>query len=236
MPGPLILVVEDDQEICSVIGQFLEGCGYRVALANDRAAGERILLDSRPAALIADVVLQGGSSGLIDIARRMGVPVLLISGEPVAIECLEGGPMPFLHKPFRLADLERELARLLPARQMAGGLVMYRVYFRDQEGLTAGRHDFGAPNDDSAMMIATLLCDACSDVCDTFELWDGTRRINAAGQQKPIVLTAEQINARAQECALESEIAIRDSEWLVARSRRLLEQIKRLTDVPAQRA
>jgi DNA-binding response OmpR family regulator len=236
MPGPLILVVEDDQDICSVIGQFLEGCGYRVALANDRTAGERIFLESQPAALIADVVLQGGSSGLVDIARRMGVPVLLISGEPVAIERLEGGPMPFLHKPFRLADLERELARLLPGRQMAGGLIMYRVYFRDKEGLTAGRHDFGAHNDDSAMMIATLLCDACSDVCDAFELWDGTRRINVAGQGRPIIFTAEQINARAQESLVEGEIAIRDSAWLIARSQRLLEQIQRLTDKAARRA
>jgi DNA-binding response OmpR family regulator len=115
MPGPLILVVEDDQEICSVIGEFLKGLGYEIALANDRAAGERILLDSRPALLIADVVLQGGSSGLVAIARQMDVPVLLMSGEPLAIERLEGGPMPFLHKPFRLADLERELTQLLPA-------------------------------------------------------------------------------------------------------------------------
>jgi DNA-binding response OmpR family regulator len=235
MPGPLILIVEDDQEICSVIAEFLEGFGYQVAHANDRAAGERILLESRPAALIADVVLQGGSSGLVDIARRTGVPVLLISGEPVAIERLEGGPMPFLHKPFRLADLERELARLLPARQMAGGLIMYRVYFRDKEGLTAGRHDFGAPSDDSAIMIATLLCDACSDVCNIFELWDGTRRINVAGQQVSAP-TAEQINARSQEIVVQGEMAIRDSEWLIARSRRLLEQIKQLTDEATRRA
>jgi DNA-binding response OmpR family regulator len=118
MPGPLILVVEDDQEICSVVGEFLEGLGYGIALANDRAAGERILLDSHPALLIADVVLEGGSVGLTDIARQMDMPVLLISGEPVTIERLEGGRMPFLHKPFRLADLEREVARLLSDDQV----------------------------------------------------------------------------------------------------------------------
>jgi DNA-binding response OmpR family regulator len=118
MPGPLILVVEDDHQICSVIGEFLEGLGYEIALANDRTAGERILLDSRPALLIADVVLQGGSSGLADIARQIDVPVLLMSGEPLAIERLAGGPMPFLQKPFRLADLERELTQLLTDYQV----------------------------------------------------------------------------------------------------------------------
>jgi DNA-binding response OmpR family regulator len=117
MPSLMILIVDDDQEICSVIGEFLEGCGYQIALATDRGTGERILLDSRPALLIADVVLQGGSSGLADIAQQMDVPVLLISGEPLTIERLEGGPMAFLHKPFRLADLEREVVRLLPADQ-----------------------------------------------------------------------------------------------------------------------
>jgi DNA-binding response OmpR family regulator len=116
--GPLILVVEDDPAICSVIGEFLEGLGYQTALANDRAGGERILLERRPALLIADVVLQDGGARLADIASQMDVPVLMISGEPMVIERLEGGPMPFLHKPFRLADLEREVARLLSDDQV----------------------------------------------------------------------------------------------------------------------
>ncbi len=229
--APAILVVEDDREICAVVGEFLIGLGYQVSLANDYAAGERILRDSnRPALLIADIALRGGDgTGLAQIARKAGVPVLLVSGEPVAIERLEGGPMPFLHKPFRLADLERELARLLPAGQVRGRLITYRIYFRDKDGLTAGRHDFDAVDDDSAMMIATLLCDACSGACETVELWDGARRVDISSQQKQ-VLTAEQINARAQETVVQSEAAIRDSRWLIARSGRLLEQIRRLTD------
>jgi CheY-like chemotaxis protein len=175
--APLILVVDDDQQVREVIGEYLERRGCRISLANDRAAGERILRDrDRPALLIGDAALRdGGGLGLAEIARKMGVPALLISGEPQAIQRLEGGPTPFLHKPFRLADLERELTRLLPAGQMAGRPVSYRIYFRDHEGLTAGRHDFYASDDDAAMVIAALLCDACSDVCETFELWDGTR-------------------------------------------------------------
>jgi hypothetical protein len=84
------------------------------------------------------------------------------------------------------------------------------------------------------MVIAALLCDACSDVCETFELWDGTRRVGTSTEQKP-ALTAEQINAHAQESVVQSEIAIRDSEWLIAQSQRLLERIQRLTDEAARR-
>jgi DNA-binding response OmpR family regulator len=234
--APLILIVEDDQQVREVIGEYLERRGCRIALANDRAAGERLLRDrDRPALLIGDAALRDGDGlGLAEIARNMGIPALLISGEPHAIERLEGGPLPFLHKPFRLTDLERELARLLPAGQVAGRGISYRIYFRDKEGLTAGRHEFYATDDDAAMMIATLLCDACSDVCETFELWDGTRRVDMSIEQKP-ALTAEQINAHAQESAVQSEIAIRDSEWLIAQSQRLSERIQKLTDEAARR-
>jgi hypothetical protein len=83
------------------------------------------------------------------------------------------------------------------------------------------------------MMIAALLCDACSDVCETFELWDGARRVDTSMEQTP-ALTAEQINARPRNRRA-NEIAIRDGEWLIAQSQRLLEQIERLTDKAARR-
>jgi two-component system, OmpR family, response regulator len=113
--APLILVAEDDEDISTAIGEYLEGLEYRIAIARDRAEAERILRDDRPALLIADVVLEGGGgSGLAEIAREMGLPVLLISGDPTTIERFGGEPIHFLHKPFHLAELGCELAKLLP--------------------------------------------------------------------------------------------------------------------------
>jgi DNA-binding response OmpR family regulator len=110
----LILVVEDDQQICAVIVEFLEGRGYRAAVANDLAAGARILRATQPALVISDGALRGSNgSDLATLAREMGVPVLLMSGAPAVIERLGSGPLSFLHKPFRLGDLEREVAKLL---------------------------------------------------------------------------------------------------------------------------
>jgi two-component system OmpR family response regulator len=112
--APLILVVEDEFQVRFVIAEFLESRGYRLALANERSVAETFLRNSRPALVIADVVLRGG--GGLDLAREaqsMGVPVLLISGEPQAMEKYQSGPFPFLHKPFRLGDLDREVSRLL---------------------------------------------------------------------------------------------------------------------------
>lgn len=115
--APLILIVEDEFQIRALIAEFLETRGYRLALANERSVGETFLRSSRPALVIADVVLRGG--GGLDLAREarsMGIPVLLISGEPQSMERHHGGPMPFLEKPFRLGDLEREVSRLLGVR------------------------------------------------------------------------------------------------------------------------
>ncbi len=112
--APLVLVVEDDSEVRGLIAEFLDQCGYRIAAANERSVGEAILRNTRPALMISDVMMRGGDCfGLLRIAEEMGVKVLLISGEPHRVERLEGGPLPFLHKPFRLADLQREVKRLL---------------------------------------------------------------------------------------------------------------------------
>ena len=118
MPAaPLILVIDDDRDICRVIGEFLQEQGYRVALAHDPLTAEGILDHECPALVIADIALRGGSgfqSG--ELATARAVPTLFISGKPIHIEQMAGGPVPFLQKPFRLDDLKREVERLLLSR------------------------------------------------------------------------------------------------------------------------
>jgi DNA-binding NtrC family response regulator len=112
--APLIIVVEDDRAVRDLIGQSLEAKGYRLALANERSVGAEILEATRPVLLIADVRLRGGNGDdLAKLAQSMNVPVLLISGEPVAMEKHHGGTIPFLHKPFRLVELERTVEAII---------------------------------------------------------------------------------------------------------------------------
>ena len=118
--APLILVVEDDYAVRILIAKFLEDIGYRLALANERSVGAQILEATRPVLLIADVRLRGGNGDdLAKLAHSLNVPVLLISGEPVAILERRGGDIPFLHKPFRLAELKRAVEAIVGER-MAG--------------------------------------------------------------------------------------------------------------------
>lgn len=54
----------------------------------------------------------------------------------------------------------------------------YRIYFRHRKDGIVGRDDFEAEDDRSGMAIAAVLCDACGDVCDSDEPWQGVRRAN----------------------------------------------------------
>jgi DNA-binding response OmpR family regulator len=116
MPSaPLVLVVEDDVDVHTMLCTYLMEAGYRVAAANERSVGAAILRNTLPALLIADVALRGGNGeDLAKLARPMGVSVLLISGEPGAMKkYLEDHSIPFLQKPFKLVELQREIDRLL---------------------------------------------------------------------------------------------------------------------------
>src|ERR1700693_1505598 len=127
--APLILLVEDDPDVRMVLEFFFEQRGYRLSTANDYEVGAEILRDTRPDLLVSDVMLRSGTGiALAEIARAMNIPVLLISGSPEAKKLLlkaggpkakkllQGDPSPFLPKPFRLLDFEREIDRLLPRR------------------------------------------------------------------------------------------------------------------------
>jgi DNA-binding response OmpR family regulator len=112
--APLILVVEDDYDVRILIAKFLEGLGYRLALANERSVGAEIMRATRPVLLIADVHLRGGNGDdLAKLAHSLNIPVLLISGEPGAMAKYGGGNIPFLHKPFRLAELARAVEAII---------------------------------------------------------------------------------------------------------------------------
>lgn len=110
----------------------------------------------------------------------------------------------------------------------------YRVYFRDSS-LIVGRHDFSADDDQSAVTIGDVLCDACSDRCDAFEVWNGDHRV--VGLTPRSSRSVDVILGRAQASIVKCEEALQSSEWIVARSRKLLERLEelRISDPPRPR-
>jgi two-component system, OmpR family, phosphate regulon response regulator OmpR len=111
-----VLIVDDEDGIRDMLREFLTGAGFRVALAADAAAARQAIAGGWFDAAVVDAVLPGGGQGL-DIARelaRRGVPVVMMTGNPVALRQLRMLSIPALRKPFRLAELLRlvEGARL----------------------------------------------------------------------------------------------------------------------------
>ena len=101
----------------------------------------------------------------------------------------------------------------------------YRVFFRSASRIV-GRHDFVAPDDQAAVTIADVLCDACSDRCDAFEVWSGDRCVLGHKPRSP--RTAEVILGRRQDAVIELEEMMQRSSWAIASSEKLLKCVEEL--------
>lgn len=99
----------------------------------------------------------------------------------------------------------------------------YRLYLQGRLGII-GRFDFYAENDVMALEIGSAICEACSDLCDRFEVWDHDRQVV---RQAP--LASRRLSDAAVEMrTVETEERLLASGWAVARSRRLLERYQTL--------
>jgi hypothetical protein len=126
-------------------------------------------------------------------------------------------------------------------------LLTYRIYFRHRREGIVGRDDFEAEDDRAALGFGETLCDACSDVCDSFELWQGVRHLGTRKARRSRVwpkswalsasamgarlgefpqVNAWHLNAKTQAAVAEVEVRLLDSKWAVAQSRRLLARLR----------
>jgi signal transduction histidine kinase/DNA-binding response OmpR family regulator len=116
-----ILVVEDDDQVRALTVEMLKGLGYTVVVApNAKAALILLKTKRRFGALMTDVVMPGGMSGiqLAKSARKLrpGMPVLLTSGYAGGQGLAEEG-FAFLSKPYELGVLASRLRDLFGAAE-----------------------------------------------------------------------------------------------------------------------
>jgi PAS domain S-box-containing protein len=114
-PVERVLVVEDDAALLSLATSLFRSIGYDVLTASN-GSDARLIIERDPTALhvlFTDVVMPGISGvQLAEWVRSThpGIKVVLTSGYPqpaleAEYECIQG--YPFVHKPYRLADLAR---------------------------------------------------------------------------------------------------------------------------------
>ena len=120
MPDRCILVVDDEHAITSVLATALELQGYTVEVAESaQAAGEK-LQDKFIQLAVIDVMMPGEpGTSLAQRAQERGIAVVLMSGEPQAIEELPASGFSYLQKPFRLAELMAAVETALHASDAA---------------------------------------------------------------------------------------------------------------------
>jgi transcriptional regulator with XRE-family HTH domain len=120
------------------------------------------------------------------------------------------------------------------ARSAAGVVAEdgYCLYFLNAEQGIEAAHPLEAEDDATALWIAERLYQACSDVCASFELWQGARDVGGA----PLAETGEAAVTLRQEMLVRHEEALRDSSVRVARSRELLKALERANGHTAAQA
>jgi two-component system response regulator MprA len=123
MAAPLILLVEDDQELRAVVRRSLEEEGFAVSSAGSGAEAVRQISAEAPDALVIDVGLPDTDGrDLCQALRAQGIqsPVVFLTARDALTDRLAGfgaGGDDYLTKPFSLAEL---IARLRVFLNRAG--------------------------------------------------------------------------------------------------------------------
>ena len=122
-----VLLVEDDRDLASNVGEFLEALGHQVDYASDGLQARALCTHNRYEAIILDVGLPGASG--LDVCRwlrteaRLATPVIMLTARDLETDVLAGfeaGADDYLKKPFSLKELAARLAALLRRGGVAG--------------------------------------------------------------------------------------------------------------------
>ncbi len=114
-----LLIVDDQQQILDVLGDFVTDCGHDVLTATNGAeALERLEDTNQVGAVLSDIRMpkMDGIDFLKGVRVRFpGIPVVLMTGhgdESIATTALKEGAFDYLKKPVRLTDLLACITRI----------------------------------------------------------------------------------------------------------------------------
>lgn len=111
MEKGLILVLDDDPDICIMIKMVLDYYGYTAIDADTEEKAKDIISSNHVDLVIMDMLLSGADG--TDICRLLkqdqttsSIPILMFSAHPTAREtCLAAGADDFISKPFEMNDM-----------------------------------------------------------------------------------------------------------------------------------
>jgi two-component system nitrogen regulation response regulator NtrX len=122
-----ILIIDDEEDIRSLVSGILEDEGYRTSVAADSDAAVAILeAKPPPSLLILDIWLQGSKLDGMELLAGLQkshpeIPVIMISGHgniETAVAAIKQGAYDFIEKPFKSDRLLMQITRALEASDL----------------------------------------------------------------------------------------------------------------------
>jgi response regulator RpfG family c-di-GMP phosphodiesterase len=126
-----VLIADDEQSICDLLGQFLQKSGYTTIVAYDGEQALEQIRNNNVDMVISDIKMPKVSG--VDLLRETrkissSIPVLLTTGYPTldtAIEALKQGAFDYLTKPFHLEEIAEKVKRALANRKLLEENILY---------------------------------------------------------------------------------------------------------------
>jgi len=134
----LILIVDDDQTLLTLLAEYLENAGYQTITTSSSAAGLQAFDQHRPNLVVLDVMMPGmdGWEVCEHLRAKSSVPIILLTAKVEEIDKLRGfhlGVDDYVTKPFSFAELTARVSAILlrtrrtstPTHQtISGGLII----------------------------------------------------------------------------------------------------------------
>ena len=119
---PTLLVIEDEAPLRANLVRILAAEGYQVVTAADGEEGVARVRESRPDAVICDILMPrldgfGVLAALRSRPETAAVPFLFLTASADKVDLargLQSGANEYVTKPFKIADLLAAVRRLLP--------------------------------------------------------------------------------------------------------------------------
>ncbi len=161
-----LLLIDDDRELCELLGSWLTQEGFQVRACHDGHSALAALAEHTPGAVVLDVMLPDGSG--LELLKQLRsdypeLPVLMLSarGEPLdRILGLELGADDYLAKPCDPRELTARLRAVLRRSQTpntSGQLELGDLCFSTARGVVSiGDHEIALTVSESRLLEALL--------------------------------------------------------------------------------
>ena len=138
MGNNLILMIDDDENICKVVKLYLEKEGMDVLVANDGKSGVDLFNTSSPQLVLLDIMMPGidGVEVLKRIRKESNVPVIMLTAKSDTFDkvlVLELGADDYIVKPFEPKELTARIKAVVRRSEASAEEADDTIRFPDLE-------------------------------------------------------------------------------------------------------